>query len=508
MEIEGSLLQVESAMESRRGSSRGGAGGGGAGGGGAGGSGSGRSRSGPGSQTMSFGGGGNQGPQRQPDFPLRVLVASEMVGAIIGRQGGTIRQITQQTRARVDVHRKENVGSLEKAITIYGNPENCTNACRRVLEVMQQEADNTNKGEVSLKILAHNNLIGRIIGKGGSTIKRVMLETETKITVSSLNDVSSFNMERVITIKGTIENMSRAEGMISAKLRQSYESDLQAMAPQSMMFPGLHPMAMMSTVGMGFSPSVRGTPPAAAPGMYHSPGASPYAQAGPAGVGVGAGGVYPPGMAPPTGSQQETSFLYIPNSAVGAIIGTRGSHIRNIIRFSGASVKITSLPEGTTAEPQAERKVTIVGTPEAQWKAQYLIFEKMREEGFMPAGEDVRLTVELLVPSSQVGRIIGKGGQNVREMQRTTSSVIKLPEQGASTGEETTVHIIGNFFAVQSAQRRIRAMMSQQQQPLQQQGAPMTMVSAASGGRMRTSGGAAGGSSGGVSGGQSRGREQ
>ena len=65
---------------------------------------------------------------------------------------------------------------------------------------------------------------------------------------------------------------------------------------------------------------------------------------------------------------QETTFLYIPNSAVGAIIGTRGSHIRNIIRFSGASVKITSLPEGTSSEPQAERKVTIVGTPEAQWK--------------------------------------------------------------------------------------------------------------------------------------------
>jgi len=49
----------------------------------------------------------------------------------------------------VDVHRKENVGSLEKAITVYGNPENCTNACRRILEVMQQEADNTNKGSVT-----------------------------------------------------------------------------------------------------------------------------------------------------------------------------------------------------------------------------------------------------------------------------------------------------------------------------------------------------------------------
>lgn len=133
-----------------------------------------------------------------------------------------------------------------------------------------------------------------------------------------------------------------------------------------MMFPGLHPVAMMSTVGMGFPSSVgRGAPPAAATGMYPT-GAAPFVPAGAAGV--AAAGIYPPGMVPPSGSQQETSFLYIPNNAVGAIIGTRGSHIRNIIRFSGASVKITSLPEGTAAEPQTERKVTIVGTPEAQWK--------------------------------------------------------------------------------------------------------------------------------------------
>lgn len=90
------------------------------------------------------GGGPNNG--RPADFPLRLLVQSDMVGAIIGRQGSTIRQITQQTRARVDVHRKDNVGSLEKAITVYGNPDNCTNACRRILEVMQQESTNTNKG--------------------------------------------------------------------------------------------------------------------------------------------------------------------------------------------------------------------------------------------------------------------------------------------------------------------------------------------------------------------------
>jgi len=44
---------------------------------------------------------GLPGSGRQTDFPLRILVQSDMVGAIIGRQGSTIRQITQQTRARL-----------------------------------------------------------------------------------------------------------------------------------------------------------------------------------------------------------------------------------------------------------------------------------------------------------------------------------------------------------------------------------------------------------------------
>uniref|UniRef100_A0A8W7P827 RRM domain-containing protein n=1 Tax=Anopheles coluzzii TaxID=1518534 RepID=A0A8W7P827_ANOCL len=400
---------------------------------------------------------GGGGPGRQTDFPLRVLVQSEMVGAIIGRQGSTIRHITQQSRARVDVHRKDNVGSVEKAITIYGNPENCTMACKKILEVMQQEANSTNKGEICLKILAHNNLIGRIIGKSGNTIKRIMQDTDTKITVSSINDISSFNLERIITVKGSIENMSKGESQISAKLRQSYENDLQALAPQTIMFPGLHPMAMMSTAGngMGFTGRTAGATASAsgsgATGMY--PGSNFPMYQPPAGG--------PAGVPPGSSEVQETTYLYIPNNAVGAIIGTKGLHIRNIIRFSGASVKIAPLEADKPQEQQTERKVTIIGTPEAQWKAQYLIFEKMREEGFVSGTDDVRLTVEIFVPSAQVGRIIGKGGQNVRELQRVTGSIIKLPEHTASApvDEETTVHIIGPFFSVQSAQRRIRTMM-------------------------------------------------
>ena len=57
-------------------------------------------------------------------------------------------------RARVDVHRKDSVGSVEKAITIYGQPENCSNACLQILKVMQEEARNTDKtDDIPLKIL-------------------------------------------------------------------------------------------------------------------------------------------------------------------------------------------------------------------------------------------------------------------------------------------------------------------------------------------------------------------
>lgn len=126
---------------------------------------------------------------------------------------------------------------------------------------------------------------------------------------------------------------------------------INCLQPQSLMFPGLHPMAMMSTAGMGYSS--RG------PGLYGS-GPAPYAFQGNSPAQQHA--------TVPAADTQETTFLYIPNNSVGAIIGSKGSHIRNIIRFSGASVKIAPLEQDKPADQPTERKVTIVGSPESQWK--------------------------------------------------------------------------------------------------------------------------------------------
>lgn len=326
-------------------------------------------------------------------------------------------------RARVDVHRKDSVGSVEKAITIYGQPENCSNACLQILKVMQEEARNTEKSDdIPLKILAHNNLIGRIIGKQGNTIKRIMEDTDTKITVSSINDINSFNMERIITIKGEPENVCKAEAEVSAKLRQAYESDLNAMTPQNVMYPGLHPAAvsMVPPLGMGLAfnppsglhnqqPHVRLGGNAAAASAFmggyyaNAPYNGVHLQA-PGGVsktgngrpslppapgvmpGTGqnssGGGMQPyalPGVAPDSNPHHqqissgplETTHMYIPNSAVGAVIGAKGSYIRDLNKYSGYSIKIASSGEDTSSYPaavnSADRQVTIVGPTDRFW---------------------------------------------------------------------------------------------------------------------------------------------
>ena len=84
------------------------------------------------------------------------------------------------------------------------------------------------------------------------------------------------------------------------------------------------------------------------------------------------------------------------------------------------------------------------------FQPQYLIYEKLKMEGFTdPHDGDVVLNVEMFVPSSHVGRIIGKGGANVRELQRLTGAMIKLPEQlSPPPKDETSVVLIGKWIQI------------------------------------------------------------
>ena len=75
----------------------------------------------------------------------------------------------------------------------------------------------------------------------------------------------------------------------------------------------------------------------------------------------------------------ETTHMYIPNSAVGAVIGAKGSYIRDLNKYSGFSIKIASATDETSSYPAAvnasDRRVTIVGPSDRFWAVSfYIIF--------------------------------------------------------------------------------------------------------------------------------------
>ncbi|VDK61181.1 unnamed protein product [Cylicostephanus goldi] len=79
----------------------------------------------------------------QQELPLRIVIDSKHVGAIIGTGGNNVREITKESKARVvvDVQRtvKDQQGHSEKIISILGHLENCSKACVKILEVVQRE---------------------------------------------------------------------------------------------------------------------------------------------------------------------------------------------------------------------------------------------------------------------------------------------------------------------------------------------------------------------------------
>jgi len=77
----------------------------------------------------------------------------------------------------------------------------------------------------------------------------------------------------------------------------------------------------------------------------------------------------------------ETVHLYVPNTVIGAIIGTKGVFIKSIIKHSNATVKVAPISPDEDQNKIIDRQVSITGTPEAQWKAQYYIYDKIRQEG-------------------------------------------------------------------------------------------------------------------------------
>ena len=94
---------------------------------------------------------------------------------------------------RIDIHRDKGPGyrgpSEETIVTIKGDPESFSKAIREILTAFNAEhekRDSDTQKVLQLKLLAHDLLCGRIIGKGGNNLKQTKQESNvSKLIISN-----------------------------------------------------------------------------------------------------------------------------------------------------------------------------------------------------------------------------------------------------------------------------------------------------------------------------------
>ncbi|KAH0449261.1 hypothetical protein IEQ34_023061 [Dendrobium chrysotoxum] len=156
----------------------------------------------------------------------------------------------------------------------------------------------------------------------------------------------------------------------------------------------------------------------------------------------------------------------IPNGRVGVIIGRSGETIKYLQVQSGARIQIT---RDLDADPNAlTRSVELIGTPEQISKAEQLINEVLSEadvggSGIISSRKFAAVPTNsdhfsMKVPNNKVGLIIGKGGENIKNMQATCGARIQviplhLPPGDPST--DRTVHIDGTKEQIELAKQLV-----------------------------------------------------
>ncbi|XP_047203770.1 poly(rC)-binding protein 4 isoform X2 [Girardinichthys multiradiatus] len=141
-----------------------------------------------------------------------------------------------------------------------------------------------------------------------------------------------------------------------------------------------------------------------------------------------------------------TLRLLMHGKEVGSIIGKKGETVKRIREESGARINIS---EGTCPE----RIITITGPTDCVFRAFTMITFKLEEDlAALVANGTVTskppITLRLVIPASQCGSLIGKGGSKIKEIRETTGAQVQVAGDLLPNSTEREVTISGGQDAI------------------------------------------------------------
>ncbi|XP_050145611.1 KH domain-containing protein HEN4 isoform X2 [Malus sylvestris] len=412
---------------------------------------------------------------------FRMLCHASRIGGVIGKSGAVIKQLQKTTGAKIRIEEPQvespdrvvvviapstirskiwlktpalgNVnngggGGVEEEIDVSKAQEALLRVFERILEVAAETgAIAAGVGVVSCRFLAEAAQVGSVIGKGGKVVEKIRKETGCKIRV--LNEklpACAAATDEMIEIEGDILAVKKALVAVSGCLQDCPPIDKTRMT-------GSRPEAVPRET----LPDLRLDQLSQRNSMLNLPISSmSYA------TGVRPSSIEAERIPTLETKQQEVSFrILCANDRIGGVIGRGGSIVRALQNETGASISIAA----SVAECD-ERLITVSASenPESRYsptqKAAVLVFSRSVEAG-IEKGRDSSsnkgspLTARLVIPSSQVGCLLGKGGAIVSEIRKQTGTGIRIiggdqvPKCALENDE--VVQISGDFSNVQDA---------------------------------------------------------
>ncbi|KAG9103937.1 RNA binding protein, heterogenous nuclear RNP-K like protein [Ceratobasidium sp. 370] len=317
---------------------------------------------------------------------LRALVTTKEAGVIIGKGGKNVADLREQTGVKAGVS-KVVQGVNERVLSVSGTVEDVAKAYTLIITQLLQSSPSSpgapapppSSTHTSLRLLVSHNLMGTIIGRGGLKIKAIQDASGARMVASK--EMLPQSTERIVEVQGSSESIGRAIAEIGRCLLEDWERGLGTVLYHPGPGTGADPLG-----GTGarrnsgaFSPSVSSMPrriSGAGDGAY---GASNRRSV--SGMSQVVGNASPPPRSPPPTNSPpaaalRTQNISIPSDMVGCIIGRAGSKITEIRRLSGSKISIAKTPHDETGE----RMFTIVGTPDANEKALFLLYNQLESE--------------------------------------------------------------------------------------------------------------------------------
>lgn len=265
----------------------------------------------------------------------------------------------------------------------------------------QSHSDLNSQLALTLKLLMQGKEVGSIIGKKGDNIKRFREVSGAKINVSD-----SSCPDRIVTLSGTLDEVYSAFSMICSKFE---EQILQVNSSSGALLGG----------GANISSSL----------------ASQQTSAG--------------GQLPATGSSPAGDPLHglQPSSLLGSAIKQKRS-------LSGKEGELLTINNNSTTtinnnNLNAPNKNLIANNSNNIKRDDISSGPNVGLQQQSASHHHPTVTIRLIVPASQCGSLIGRGGAKIKELRELTSAIIQVAPDVLPNSTERVVTIIGNVASLE-----------------------------------------------------------